>query len=192
MSHAQAKADSKPSSALNPVGNDDVIEAEDSEESVDDAAHAGLPLESLTIDPDNYDCLHEFRRFWLGRDPSPEELTYEAVLTEILDEDRPKGPRQRGRAKCQRCGRRPNRRILCPECEWLVGPGCCWVAEADKCRPCVIRSQQPEPEPGLTTLTAQVPAVQEWILEGTVADDDWVMVPDNSLATPGSMETPTQ
>ena len=49
------------------------------------------------------------------------------------------------RPKCQACGRRPGRRILCPGCQRYVGPGCCWVETSGRCRECI--SVQPEPEP---------------------------------------------
>ena len=49
------------------------------------------------------------------------------------------------RPKCQACGRRPGRRILCPGCQRQVGPGCCWVETSGRCRECI--SEQPEPEP---------------------------------------------
>ena len=50
------------------------------------------------------------------------------------------------RPRCQRCGRRPGRRIQCPICGYLVGPGCCWVHAQNRCRFC-IHPEQPEPEP---------------------------------------------
>ena len=52
------------------------------------------------------------------------------------------------RPRCQRCGRRPGRRIQCPICGYLVGPGCCCVHAQNRCRFC-IHPEQPEPEPSV-------------------------------------------
>ena len=49
------------------------------------------------------------------------------------------------RARCQRCYRRPGRRIWCGVCNYAVGPGCCLATEFPPiCSIC--NNQEPEPE----------------------------------------------
>ena len=52
------------------------------------------------------------------------------------------------------CRRRPGKgcRRLCPGCDCLVGPGCCWVSEENLCHVC---HEQPDPEPSPEPLTAK-------------------------------------
>ena len=45
------------------------------------------------------------------------------------------------------CQKRPGRRIQCPACLRLVGPGCCWVIDSTRCHKCL--TVEPDPEPAL-------------------------------------------
>ena len=52
------------------------------------------------------------------------------------------------RPKCQKCQRRPGRRVRCSECKALVGPGCCLAQETPVplCKDCWQWEPEPPPE----------------------------------------------
>ena len=56
------------------------------------------------------------------------------------------GREQMSRKRCQRCFRRPSRRLQCPVCNFSVGVGCCWDDSRGCCFSCF---REPEPEPSL-------------------------------------------
>ena len=47
------------------------------------------------------------------------------------------------------CRRRPGRRIQCSICMNLVGPGCCWMIDSDRCHRCLTAEPDPEPDLGI-------------------------------------------